>query len=149
MPKVRTTYDPISEINPYKTVEYSEDVYYCYGNEVDGKYPVIAIVHDMPGNTWVVDAEQVVIDRLHSSSVYVGEPHPLFYIAVFAYNKYAEAIAPNPTGNTYAGYTVVSRRPASRTWEEFRNIEFQIAISAESQASAVVDVRSNKNGQIH
>jgi hypothetical protein len=127
IPKVRTTYDPIKEIGAREVVQYTDGVYYCYGAEADSKYSVIAIVHDMPGKTWVVDAEQAVIDKLSSSVPYNSEPHPLFYIAVLAYRKYAVAIAPNPTGNMYAGHTVISRRPASRTWTEFRNIEFQIA----------------------
>jgi len=125
--KVRTLYNPIEEIAPEFVSEYSEGIYYCYGEAVEGKYPVIAIAHDMPGVFWVVDAEQDIIDRLSSYVPYLDVPNPLFYIAVIAYGKYAQAVAPNPTGNTYFGHRVVSRRPANRTWEEFRNIEYQIA----------------------
>ena len=127
MAMVRTTYDPTQEIGAHKVVEYSKDIYYHYGDEVDGKYSVIAIVHEMPGNTWIVDAEQSVIDGLSDPKNYSGDPHPLFYIAVIAYGKYAQAIAPNPIGNKYFGYRVVSRRPANKFWLEFRNIEYQIA----------------------
>lgn len=141
---VRTTYDPISEINPLFTSLYSEDVTYCYGAEVEGKYPVIAIVHDQPGNTWIIDAEQDVIDLLSTSLPYIGDPHPLFYIAVVAYGKYAQAVAPNPTGNTYFGRRVVSRRPANRTWEEFRNIEYQITNPEPKSLLAFNDVIKNK-----
>ena len=126
MAKVRTLYDPTEEIAAREVVEYIDDVYYHYGYEVDGKYPAIAIVHDMPGNTWVVDAEQSIIDQLSSYVPYPPKPRPLFYIAVVAYGKYAQAIAPNPTGNEYFGHRVVSRRPANKLWEEFRNIEYQI-----------------------
>lgn len=128
MVMVRTTYDPISEISPLFTDLYSEDITYCYGDDVEGKYPVIAIVHDQPGNTWIIDAEQDIIDLLSTPLPYNGDPHPLFYIAVVAYGKYAQAIAPNPTGDKYFGHRVVSRRPAigEHSWEEFRNIEYQI-----------------------
>ena len=126
MPIVRTLYDPRPEIDPEFVSEYLPDIYYCYGPATEGKYLVIAVVHDLPGPTYVVDAEQSVIDQLSSYVPYLDTPNPLFYIAVLAYGRYAQAVAPNPTGNTYFGHPVVSRRPANRTWEEFRNIEYQI-----------------------
>jgi len=126
MTTVRTLYDPRPEIDPEFVSEYSEGIYYCYGEAVEGKHLVIAIVHDMPGVSWVVDAEQNIIDRLSSYVPYYDTPNPLFYIAIVAYGKYAQAVAPNPTGNIYFGHRVISRRPANKTWEEFRNIEYQI-----------------------
>jgi len=126
MPTVRTLYDPRPEIDPEFISVYSDGIYYCYGPATEGKHFVIAVVHDLSGISWVVDAEQDIIDRLSSYVLYLDTPNPLFYIAVVAYGKYAQAIAPNPTGNTYFGHRVVSRRPSNRTWEYFRNIEYQI-----------------------
>lgn len=124
---VRTLYDPITEIGPEFVSEYSDNIYYYYGPEVDRKYLVIAIVHDMPGNTWVIDAEQDIIDRLSSYLPYLDTPNPLFIIGVYAHGLYVEAIAPNPPSSEYNGHKIVSRRPAIRSWENLRKAEYQIS----------------------
>lgn len=130
MPQVRTLYDPTEEIGAAFVVEYSPDVYYHYAAAVDGKHWVSAIVYDMPGNSFVVNAEQAVLDSLSSTVPYPDPINPLFDITIkFVVGRMtiiAVAIAPNPTEGTYFGHEIIERVPSSTTWEDIRRIEYQI-----------------------
>lgn len=129
--QVRTLYDPSEELAPEWVSEHSKDVYYFYGPAKGDRHHVIAIVYDMPGNTFVVNAESDIIARLSSTVPYPDVINPLFDITVrYVHNgivKKATCVVPNPPGNTYAGHTIISRRPSARTWEELRKLEYQIA----------------------